>query len=305
MTTAARPDYSLGGLTRLELALWSSAAAVIFTVHLAGAWYLQQRPVAVVDEPQGQIAVMIDLAPMAVAPDAVPQEMADLVDSSAAESVEEPTETITPDAAEPMAEPVEEMTQDTAEPVEDVVEEHPVEELPVEEVVPDLVELPLPEVAMAIPEPRPQLEEPKPVVKPVRETKPKTQKKPEPVKEAKPEKKPSPKSLAAQKSAQDGDTIRAPAPGQGAGKSVSPAKWMSRVHAHLGRRRPKTGKASGKAIVRFHFNQSGDVLSTTLITSSGDQALDEAAIKLVRRSSPIPAPPPAVPLFLQVPIEFK
>lgn len=297
---AAHLGYGLGGFSRRELALWSGAAMVIVSIHLAGAWYVQRQPPMMLDEMQAQSAVMIDLAPMAMAPEAVPQDTTDLVDSQAAETVEEPTETITPDPVEPVTEPVEEVAEDTPEPLEEIAEAEPIEE-----VVPDIVEAPLPEVAMAIPEPRPEIKKPKPVEKPVREKKP-VQKKPEPVKQAKVEKKPAAtSSQASQKSAQNADSTRAPSPGQGGGKAMSPARWQSRVYSHLNRHKPRNVRSRGSVAVRFSFNTNGDVLSVRLVSSSGDQALDEAAVNLVRRSSPIPAPPPSVPTSIIVPIDFK
>ena len=289
MSRATHDDFSFGGYNRREAVLWSAAAAVIVSVHMAGAWYLHRQPAIMMDEPQGQTAVMIDLAPMALAPKAVPQETSDLVDSQAAQSVE-PTETITPDPVDPEMTPVEEIAQEAPEPVE--------------EVVPDLVEAPLPEVAMAIPEPRPEVEKPKPVAKPVREKK-KVDKKPEPVKQAKVEKKQPANSPAAQKSAQNSEITRAPAAGQGGGRTMSPARWESRVFSHLHRHKPRNARGAGIASVQFSFNSKGDVLSVRLVASSGNPSLDEAAVSLVRRSSPIPAPPPTGPSSIVVPIQFK
>ncbi|MBE1205870.1 energy transducer TonB family protein [Aminobacter carboxidus] len=302
MSAATHEAFSFGGISRGEAVLWSTAAAVILSVHMAGAWYLNQQPPMMMEDMQAQSAVMIDLAPMAMAPEAVQQDATDMVDSAAAESVEEVSETIPPDPVEPVTEPVEPLEQVaelTPEPLEEVTEAEPIEE-----VIPDIVEAPLPEVAMAIPEPRPEVKKPKPVEKPVREKKP-VQKKPEPVKQAKVEKKPAPSAPAAKKSAQNADSVRAPAPGQGGGKAMSPARWQSRVFAHLNRHKPRNARNRGVVQVQFSFNAGGDVLSVKLLNSSGDPALDEAAVSLVRRSSPIPAPPPAVPTSIVVPIDFK
>lgn len=74
---------------------------------------------------------------------------------------------------------------------------------------------------------------------------------------------------------------------------MSPAKWKARVHARIGRNRPRARRA-GSASVRFTFNQSGDILSANIIGSSGMVELDEAALRTVGRPSPIPPPPPAV-----------
>lgn len=293
MSAATHDQFSFGGISRSEALLWSTAAAVILSVHMAGAWYLNQQPPMIMDEMQGQTAVMIDLAPMALAPEAVPQETSDLVDAMASESVV-PTETISPDPIEPETTPVEQVAE--LPPLEEVAEAEPVEE-----VVPDLVEAPLPEVAMAIPEPRPEIKKPKPVEKPVREKKP--VKKPEPVKQAKVEKKQPPNSMAARKSAQNSESTRAPAAGQGGGQAVSPAQWLGRVFGRIARQK---GRATGNGSVqiRFTFTTSGDILSAVVSASSGDPKLDQIALNMVRRASPIPAPPPSTPLVLEAPITF-
>ncbi|WP_269933277.1 energy transducer TonB family protein [Aminobacter sp. HY435] len=302
MSVLAHQGYEFGGFNPRELGLWSTAAAVIVSVHVAAAWYVQRMPAETFPLEQAQSAVMIDLAPMALAPEAVPQDTADLVDSAASEPVEEVTEPVEPveaDAAEPVAEPVNEVAQPEPEPAEEVAEVEPADE-----VVPDLVELPLPEVAMAVPQPRPAVEKPRPVVKPVRDKKP-GEKKPveKPVKQAE-MKKPQPSTMDARKSAQVSDTTRAPAAGQGAGKSMSPAQWKARVYARMARQQPRVRK-NGSVTVRFTFSQSGDVLTANILSSSGIPELDEAALRTVRRASPIPAPPPAVPAYLVLPITFR
>ncbi|PWK74061.1 TonB family protein [Aminobacter sp. AP02] len=298
MSMATHDDFSFGGVNRREAVLWSAAAAVIVSAHMAGAWYLHQQPVTMMmDEPQGQTAVMIDLAPMALAPEAVPQETADLVDAQAAESVE-PTETVTPDAVEPETTPVEEIAQEVPEPVQEIAESEPVEE-----VVPDLVEAPLPEVAMAMPQPRPEFEEPEPVAKPVPKKK-KIEKKPEPVKQAKVEKKQSANSAASQKSAQKSETTRAPAAGQGGGKAMSQAQWLSKVFSRIARHKGRA-TGNGSVNVRFTFTASGDILSAAVTSSSGNPKLDQIALNMVRRASPIPTPPPSAPLYLTAPITFE
>lgn len=301
MTVLAQQGYEFGGVNPRELGLWSTAAAVIVSVHVAAAWYVQSMPAAALPMEQSQAAVMIDLAPMALAPEAVPQEIADLVDSSASDLVEEVTEQaepVTPDMAEPVVEPMQEVAQDEPEPVEEVAEAQPVED-----VVPDLVELPLPEVAMAVPQSRPAIEKPKPVAKPVQKKPVEQQPVEKPIKQAE-QKKPQPKSSAARKSAQAADTTQAPKAGSGSGKSMSPEQWKARVFARMGRQRPNVRK-SGDVWVRFTFNESGDILSASLSRPSGIPELDQAALRVVRRASPIPAPPPSVPSYLELPITFK
>ncbi len=233
-------------------------------------------------------------------------DQADPVDSVASETVEEtaePLEEVQPETVE--AEPVEQevaqpVTAEAPEPaIDDVVRDDPVEQEELAEVPPDPVEVPLPEVAMAVPQPRPRpapVKERDPVEKPV---------------EKKPARKPPP-SAAARKPAEAAPRTAAPAPAPGtsAGRSVSPARWQARVNAHLNRykRFPAGVRTGGMAVVQFTINPSGTVTSASLARSSGDGALDSAALALVQRASPIPAPPPEIArasMRLTVPIEFS
>ncbi len=289
-----------------DAALWSGAAALVVAAHAAVGWYAYSRaPEPFASDPPAS-AVMIDLAPMAVAPEAVPLDQADPVDSVASETVEEtakPLEEVQPETVE--AEPVEQevaqpVTAEAPEPaIDDVVRDDPVEQEELAEVPPDPVEVPLPEVAMAVPQPRPRpapVKERDPVEKPV---------------EKKPARKPPP-SAAARKPAEAAPRTAAPAPAPGtsAGRSVSPARWQARVNAHLNRykRFPAGVRTGGMAVVQFTINPSGTVTSASLARSSGDGALDSAALALVKRASPIPAPPPEIArasMRLTVPIEFS
>jgi len=78
--------------------------------------------------------------------------------------------------------------------------------------------------------------------------------------------------------------------------------------AHLNRhKRFPPGGSQGTAMVAFSINRSGTVTSASLARSSGDSALDAEAVSLVRRASPVPAPPPEVggsSIRLAVPIRF-
>jgi protein TonB len=80
--------------------------------------------------------------------------------------------------------------------------------------------------------------------------------------------------------------------------------------AHLNRykRFPSGAAGVGTASVAFTISRSGQVLSARLVRSSGGGALDEEAVSLPRRASPVPAPPPDVgggsSITLAVPIRF-
>lgn len=93
---------------------------------------------------------------------------------------------------------------------------------------------------------------------------------------------------------------------------VSPAKWQSKALAWLNRHKrypaaARARKASGAAQVGFSIDPSGRVISARIARSSGDADLDKAAVDMVRRASPVPAPPPEIAksrMSLTVPVVF-
>lgn len=60
----------------------------------------------------------------------------------------------------------------------------------------------------------------------------------------------------------------------------------------------------GTAQVQFAIDARGNVLSVRLVRSSGFDDLDTAALDLVRRASPVPAPPAGAPRDITAPIRF-
>lgn len=305
MTAAAAHGGLFGGINRRELVLWSGAALIVASIHGGGGWYLGSRGAEVSPPASAPPAVMLELPPMVINADPVAIDTADPIDSIASPTPQEIMEQIDP--VEQVEKPVEEVTEPEAEATPEVAEE----------VIPDLVEAPLPEVAVAIPEPRPEIEKPKPVVKPVREKKPVEKKKPEPVKEAKAEKpekvekKAPANSVAQQKAAKAGVNSKVNGGGSGSsGSSVSPQKWNSQVVAHIRRymRSVPNMRRGGVAYVSFTVNSSGAVVSASLARASGEKVIDDAALSLVRRASPVPAPPDSVPASgrsLLIPIELR
>lgn len=95
----------------------------------------------------------------------------------------------------------------------------------------------------------------------------------------------------------------------GATASPALATWKGELVAHINRfkRFPPNAVSTGTASVAFAINRSGAVVSARLISSSGDRALDEEAVALLHRASPVPAPPPqtsAAVITSTVPIRF-
>ena len=84
--------------------------------------------------------------------------------------------------------------------------------------------------------------------------------------------------------------------------------WRGALQAHLNRyKRFPDGAKPGLVRVAFAIDQQGRVLSASLVASSGDARLDAEALAMVRRSSPVPAPPTRAGsglIRLAVPIRF-
>lgn len=87
------------------------------------------------------------------------------------------------------------------------------------------------------------------------------------------------------------------------------ATWAGKVMAHLERRKryPEAALergATGTVLVRFTIDDEGNVLSSSLVRSSGVPELDREVLSLVKRASPVPAPPPGVQKTLTAPVAF-
>lgn len=295
-----------------ELSLWTIAALCVAAVHAGAVALLMREPETMALEAAPPAAIMIELAPEAVAE--VTDEQQIVPDQVDAEEIKTASHEPLP---EPMEEP-EPMTQPLPEPpAEEVVEQvsepviepppMPPEPLPepVEEIDPveQMVMAELAEVAVPIPLVRPPM--PKPV-----EDKPKKapQKKAE-----KPKTPPPPASQAARKAKADvakADRTAARATSTGGGPSVSPAKWQSRLISHLERRKrypseARSNREEGTVYVRFRIDDGGNVLSVSLSRSSGHSSLDQAVLDMVRRASPVPAPPPGVSKTITAPVRFN
>lgn len=85
------------------------------------------------------------------------------------------------------------------------------------------------------------------------------------------------------------------------------ATWRGKVIAHLNSHKRTFGNAAGISTVAFSIDRSGRVLTARVVTSSGNSALDQEAVALTQRASPVPVPPSDIagsPLYLKVPIRF-
>lgn len=290
--------------SRSEVVLWLIAGLAVFLAH-GGIWlWLTREPPIEMADNAPPPAIMIELAPE---PEAIETETNEITEQSenaleakseAKEPVEEPQEEAeqpVPEEVQP-EEPKEEIAetepQITPEPEIDPVEQEIVTQL-------ENVEVPIP-----VFRPKPTEKE-----KPVEKPKPKKQ---DMVQKPKREK-PAPKSKAStQASAQVTQSNRNAANQNAAAMgfgSVSPAKWQSRLMAHLERRKrypsgARSRREEGTAYVRFRIDDAGNVLSASLARSSGFPELDNAVVDLVRRASPVPAPPLGVNKIITAPVRF-
>jgi periplasmic protein TonB len=313
-TAAPSGDRVLAGKQAALTALrWGAAAVIAALVHFVAAWTALSWREAETTPDAPPLAIMIDLAPLAVAPPAPPQDVAPGPQMTEAQPVPTPdapapvddppdptlqTPVATP--APPKPDPAPTERQQTAEELKTDVPPPP---QPQEIKVPDLPKKDDAEATLAPPPPLP--------------SKPRAHKEPPPKAHEAERKKPidpdKPKqrqtSAAPSSVAARSNTAAAPTAGSGASPSVSPATWKSELMAHLNRykRYPSGASSAGTASVAFTIARSGQVLSAHLIGSSGNPALDAEAVSLPRRASPVPAPPSdfgGAVLTLTVPIHF-
>ncbi len=254
---------------------WVACLALALGFHAAGAAALLARWNDDADQVANAPVIMIDLAPVAAAPDTKPSEAPpDQVASKPQVDPEpqpdkppEPEEVTPPPEREPNAEP-----------------EKPVEK----------VELPpapalLPELMAALPPPK-SIEETKAEVKrePKKEEKKEVKKKPRHKRAA----------LASAPSAADSKAERAaaPAPGASARNSNALPNWTSQLVSRLERYKRYPAEAesrreTGVVKLAFSVDRSGGVHHARIVGSSGSSLLDRETLSLLGRAAPLPAPP--------------
>jgi TonB family protein len=109
----------------------------------------------------------------------------------------------------------------------------------------------------------------------------------------------------------EGTRSVAPAQGTGASKQRMRATWQKELIAHLDRHKRYPADRplkSAEIVVSFALDRTGHILSTSIVKGSGDAAFDEAALAMVRRSDPVPQPPPVVAeegLNFTLPVIFR
>jgi protein TonB len=106
---------------------------------------------------------------------------------------------------------------------------------------------------------------------------------------------------------------RSVAPAQGTGESAQRMRvtWQKELIAHLDKHKrypAERALKSAEIVVSFVLDRMGHVLSTSIVKGSGDTVFDEAALAMVRRSDPVPQPPPLVAdegLNFTLPVIFR
>jgi periplasmic protein TonB len=303
-----RPEQRQAALVVLR---WGTAAIVVVAVHFTAAWAALNWRKAEATRDAPPQAIMIDLAPLAVALPASPQEVAPGPQMTEAQPVPTPDTPTPVDETPDLASPTPVATPEPPKPdptppdpqqtAQELKPDIPAPPQPQDIRVPDLPKEDNAQATLAPPPPpKPKAHnEPPPKAHEAERKKPIDPDKPKHRQTTAP-----PSSIAARS-----NTAAAPSAGSGASPSVSPATWKSELMAHLNRykRYPSGAASTGTASVAFTIARSGQVLSAHLIGSSGNPALDAEAVSLPRRASPVPAPPPDFGggvLTLTVPIHF-
>jgi periplasmic protein TonB len=113
------------------------------------------------------------------------------------------------------------------------------------------------------------------------------------------------------KVAKEAPTSAAPAQGIGDSARRAAQTWQRELVAYLNRhkRYPEGGeRREARLVVGFRLDRRGHLVTMSVTKSSGDPAFDDAALAMLRRSDPLPAPPPLVAdqgLTFTLPVVFQ
>lgn len=255
---------------RARLGRWAGAAIVVCSLHVAGAALaLMQWPEEEAEDAAG--AMVVELAPLlAAAP----------VDS--------------PDVAHgPLMQEALLTPQASKQTVEEVAKDTPIAE-----------PSPAPDPEVALPKPQPEVKE-----QPKEEAKEEVQERENPEQASAVPLTTAPPRVEAQPA----PSAAPPSPGRAPNQSNAQASWQKKLIDHLNRHKrypdeARNRRAQGVAVVAFKLDRAGQVVDSHISKSSGSQALDEEAMAVLRRASPLPAPPEQIggPLLdLTLPIQFR
>ncbi len=198
------------------------------------------------------------------------------------------------DSVQPVEAAIPQVTSETAAVVADTVTpalaDAPVQEASLAPLPEEIVE-----EAEAAPVPMPRLR--RAPVETAEAAKPREQ--PEKKAEPKPKKQPPSKQAnLGNGGAAEADTRASARSGGGRGSkddggSAAASKYEGQVQAKVNRAVRKVAtRRGGRGILRFALGPGGNVLSVTVLDSSGDPAIDAAAVAAVNRAAPYPPIPP-------------
>ncbi len=272
------------------IATWSLAGLAALALHAAVLTWALRRPTEIATETSAPAAVMIELAPVAAAPEEPEQEIAS--DTFDAPEIALPSKLPKKTDLTPMAVRLPEAAMPPL--PDEIVPEPELAHLPEAQ--------PPAEIALARPVARP--ENLKRISSPPPEPA-ETQREPTPA-----DRDPSTAATRARVKAPPSDAVAAPQTSRGAVNAAATAKWHTRLLAHLERRKryPSLARSrgdEGTVFVRFAIDEAGRVLSASIARSSGSASLDQEVLGLVRRASPVPAPPPGAPRDVTAPVQFR
>jgi periplasmic protein TonB len=93
--------------------------------------------------------------------------------------------------------------------------------------------------------------------------------------------------------APEAEQAKAPNIGIGKDRQKLTADWGRKISAYfeLHKRYPQNKSKATTVKVAIVLNRRGNVVNVAVAESSGDPAFDDAAISMIRRSDPVPAPP--------------
>lgn len=284
----------------IVLLRWTAAATTAIAIHGSIAWLVLEWRVSEAAAGAPEPAVMIELAAVSVAPEARA-----IADAPVPENIEpDPTPDPVKDAhaAPAPPEPVQDVAAAPAPEVQPQMAQQVDQTLSDLPPIADTAAVGLPKPAPVEPAPEKPVQHKPAARAPVAERKAVERKV---VERVKPERRqaaaPPPSSRASAPQAASQGTSETPL--------VSTASWRGTLIAHLNRYKRFPGGADpGTVQVAFSIDRGGRVLSARLAGSSGNAALDEEAVAMIRRASPVPAPPDGVGgsvLALAVPVRFN
>lgn len=256
---------------RARLSRWVGAAVVVCALHVGGAALALMHWPEEEEAQDAAGAMVVELAPLLAA---TPVDSPDVAHGPLMQEA-----VLTPEASQKT--------------VEEVAKDIPVVE-----------PSPAPEPEVALPMPRPEVKE-EPKQEEAKEAIPEQQN-PEQASAA-------PLTTAPPRVEAEPVPSAAPSPGTAPSSARVQASWQKKLIDHLNRHKrypdeARSRRAQGAVIVAFSLDRSGQVVDSHVTKSSGSSALDDEAVAVLRRASPLPAPPDQIAgstLDLVLPIQFR